>query len=166
MRAVAAATAQVTAGRPQAAEELKAVRADIQRTEQALERYFSAFEEGRMDDSDCAPRIRPLNERLLQLRIRESELGEAESTESPTIDPLALAAIRDSLETLVLAGESAQVKGLLHSVIAEVVVDGPDHISPVFRLLTRPPVRKVGKMVGGEGLEPSTSALSALRSAC
>jgi len=76
-RAVAAFLARATASSPRYEEQLAAVWADIRRTEDALDRYFRAFESGTMAESVCAPRVQALSERLRGLHARRRELTEA-----------------------------------------------------------------------------------------
>jgi site-specific DNA recombinase len=56
-RAVADFLARANASRPQHHEQLAAVAAEISRTEVALDRYFHAFESGKMAENQCAPRF-------------------------------------------------------------------------------------------------------------
>src|SRR5262249_26263258 len=76
--------ARSRAARPNQREQLAAVQAEIRRSEEALDRYFNAFEAGKMDDDLCRPRIEALTERLRALRARNSELGAAIEDEELT----------------------------------------------------------------------------------
>lgn len=118
-----------------------------------------------MDEADCAPRVRELSTRVRELEMRQAELQDEDDVPPAQIDADTLKRVHERLEQLLLEGDAAPVKALMHDLVAEVLVEDPSTIRPVFRLPAGP-VRNVGKMVGGEGLEPSTSALSALRSAC
>jgi hypothetical protein len=51
--------------RPTDHSELAAVKKELVGTEEALERYFRAFESGSMPESQCGPRIRSLADRLI-----------------------------------------------------------------------------------------------------
>ncbi len=49
--------------------------AEVRRPEEAMERYFNAFETGKINEDLCRPRIEALAERLRGLRSRQSELA-------------------------------------------------------------------------------------------
>ena len=160
--AVAAARARAAEDEPNRREQRIAGETELGRTEEKLRRYFAAFEAGTLSDVQCAPRIAGLTEQIEQLKTRLAELAAPADALPEPPPPEELSQIAARLEAALLTGDRPEVKALLHALVAEVVVDSRDRITPVFRV----PVRILGKMVGGEGLEPSTSALSALRSAC
>jgi hypothetical protein len=67
------------------------VQAEIRRTEEALHRYFNAFETGKMSEDLCRPRIEALAEKLLGLQSRHAELTAAmddEELTAPSTDEL------------------------------------------------------------------------------
>jgi site-specific DNA recombinase len=47
------------AARPNQREQLAAIQAEIRRSEEALDRYFNAFEAGKMDEDLCRPASQP-----------------------------------------------------------------------------------------------------------
>jgi site-specific DNA recombinase len=165
-KAVADFLARANASRPQHHEQLVAVAAEIRRTEVALDRYFQAFESGKMVENQCASRIQALSERLQGLKGRQLELSDAIESQpvmGPT--PAALEALRDTIRTSIASGPDTQRKALLQDLVAEVRVQSRRAIVPVFRLPLKGPaepagaVRELFRMVGRGGLEPPTSAV-------
>jgi len=86
-RAVAAARAELADQRPLHEEELAHVEADIRRTEEAIERYLGAFENGTMPEAHCGERVRGLGAKVSALRLRRDELRAA--IEGGPTDPFA-----------------------------------------------------------------------------
>ncbi len=150
-----------------AAQRLAGVNREISKTKESLDRYFAAFESGRMSEETAAPRIEALSANLRELGQTRVELEAAKEDEEAVRAPSAadLEAVRAELASLLGEADSRVAKALLNELVAEVRVESRASIQPVFKLPTRQ-VRVLHGMVGGEGLEPSTSALSALRSAC
>ena len=180
-RAVAAFLARATASSPRYEEQLAAVGADIRRTEDALDRYFRAFESGTMAESVCAPRVQALSERLRGLHARRRELTEAIEDQhmvSPTRPELE--ALREAIYIGITSGPDTQRKALLQDLVVEVRVHSRTAIVPVFRLPFNAPsgpsghlpqrvgeghaaVREVFRVVGGPGLEPGWVSPHALK---
>jgi site-specific DNA recombinase len=133
--------------------------------EGALDRYFTAFENGSLSGQRLAGRVEALEKRLAGLRGREEELRETieEQTyrgpgESVLLD------VKDAIQEALNQGTTAQRKALLRLLVVNVEVKDRETIRPTFRL-PEEPVRLMLPMVGRRGLEPRTSALSARRSA-
>jgi site-specific DNA recombinase len=148
---------------PDSASQLRRLEAEISGTKSAVERYYSAFENGRLSESRFGSRVDALERRLTQLRAKLAELRDPASTvEAPSKEAVRSAeeAVRDAM----LHGTPGQRKALLKELIVEVRVESRDSIIPTFRLPATP-VRVTETMVGRGGLEPPTSALSARRSA-
>ena len=136
--------------------------AEISGTQSAVERYYSAFENGRLSESRFGSRVDALERRLTQLRAKLGELRDTINVEAPSKEAIRSAeeAVRDAM----LNGTPGQRKALLKELIVEVRVESRDSIIPTFRLPARS-VRVAEAVVGRGGLEPPTSALSARRSA-
>ena len=62
--AIAEAFCELDAERPRRAAELERIEAELRRADEALGRYFAAFEAGTMAERDCAGRIAQLSRRL------------------------------------------------------------------------------------------------------
>jgi exonuclease VII small subunit len=115
-----------------------AITTEITRTERATERYFEAFEQGRLSPERCEQRITRLNARLEDLRAQQAELADDnadESAHAPTAAHLAANACQ--LETVIADGEPEQAKALLRLLlIAELRVNGRHDIQPTYRVIT------------------------------
>ena len=137
--------------------------AEISGSESAVQRYYSAFENGRLPETRFFSRVDALERRLTELRAKLEELRDSvQSAEAPS-----KSGVRDAEEAVrdvMLHGTPGQRKALLKELIVEVRVESRDSIIPTFRLPATP-VRVTESMVGRGGLEPPTSALSARRSA-
>src|SRR5262245_36220571 len=151
--------ARSRAARPNQREQLAAVQAEIRRSEEALDRYFNAFEAGKMDDDLCRPRIEALTERLRALRARNSELGYAiEEEELTRRSPEERDALRGRIRGAIDHGPVTLRKAVLQELVAEVRIESRRVIRPTFRLPLRG-VRELSQMVPPEGLEPPTRGL-------
>jgi site-specific DNA recombinase len=162
--------ARADAARPQHQEELNAVLAEVRRTEAAIDRYLQAFESGTMSEAVCGPRVEAHTEKIRALRMRQEELTAAIEDQQTSPTPAALAEIREMLsEGLDDDAPIPRRKAVLHRLIAEIRIEGPEAIYPTFKLpmehLRDQTVRPLFRVVGRRGLEPRTSALSARRSA-
>ena len=165
-RAVAEFLARANAARPEREEQLAAVGAEIHKAEEALDRYFLAFENGTMSEERCAPRIEALGEKLRALKARQIELTDAieeQRVHGPSAEELA--AIREKICHVVSSGPDGERKALLQDMVSEVRVRSRRSIVPVFRLHLRGPsegegaVRHLSRLVGPLGFEPRTNGL-------
>jgi len=143
---------------PEIKQRLAAIDAEITRSEQALERYYEAFEQGKLSPERCEQRLARLQTRLDDLHAQHAELSlstpHAEA-QSPTAAELA--AVADQLETLLTRGEPQKAKALIRELVAELKVNGKTEILPSYYLAT-PVVCATSEKVGGTGLEPVTPA--------
>jgi site-specific DNA recombinase len=144
------------AARPNRLEQLASVQADIRRSEEALVRYFSAFESGSMPEDLCRPRIERLAERLRSLRAHQAELTasieEGGQVTAPGIEEVER--LRDRIREALLNGPVVRRKAVLQELVAEVRVESRSCIRPTFRLPLAG-VRELSQMVRPEGVEPS-----------
>ncbi|MGH3129203.1 MAG: recombinase family protein [Gaiellaceae bacterium] len=158
--ALAKAEQEAERARPEIEQRLASIGAEIARAEQALERYFEAFEQGRLSPERCDERLTRLQARLEDLGAQQAELSLSspdEAGRAPT--PADLAAVADQLEHLLAEGKPEKTKALLRLLIQELRVDGRARIQPTYRLAT-PEVCATSEKVGGTGLEPVTPSLS------
>ncbi len=137
-----------------------AVEAEMAKTRRALERYFSAFEDGTLSSKRLADRVEGLEQRMNELHGRKDELRETiegQDYAAPTDADLGdiVAAIREAFEQ----GTPAQRKALMRTLVAGVTVQSREAIQPIFRLPAEQPVRLMSPMVGGAGFEPATSCV-------
>jgi site-specific DNA recombinase len=146
--------AQARADRPNRLEQLAAVEAEIRKADEALDRYFNAFETGSMSEEMCRPRIERLAERLRGLRARQAELTAAiedERVTAPDLDEVER--LKDKIREALLDGPVERRKAILQELVAEVRVESRSCIRPTFRLPLGG-VFPVSRMVRLEGIEP------------
>jgi site-specific DNA recombinase len=157
--AVAAAQDQAQRERPALDERRKAINAEIISTERSTDRYFEAFEQGRLSPERCEQRVVGLNARLDDLGAQQAELADDDADEAahaPT--PAELDATASQLERVIADGEPEQAKALLRILIAELRVNGKADIQPTYRVIT-PRVCATSEKVETVGIEP-TSAIA------
>ncbi|WP_435123364.1 recombinase family protein [Micromonospora tulbaghiae] len=148
--------------------ELAATAHQITSTENAIDRYHTAFENGTMDDATAGPRIRELRQRLAQLQARHTELEAGLTSQPGPPPPGTVARIRDHLSTIMTSGTATERKAAIETLIAEVQLTDQG-VVPVFKIPTDttmpppetdggtsgvPPVRTMVRSVGRQGLEP------------
>ncbi len=105
-----------------------AIQADVRKSEDALDRYFNAFESGRMSESACGPRIEALGERLRALRARHAELTAAmEEEQLAGPSPEDLEALRARIRDAIEDGPVARRKAVLQELVV-----GERPQAPVF----------------------------------
>lgn len=162
--ALGIAREQAREGQPSLDERRRSIEAEIARTEQSSERYFEAFEQGRLSPERCEQRLARLQARLDELREQRDEL--ASEASDAVLEPTAadLRQVADRLDRVIASGEPGKTKALLRLLIAELRVNNKAEIQPTYRVLTpdRLPTAGVcatsGK-VGRAGIEPATLGL-------
>jgi site-specific DNA recombinase len=161
--ALAAATAEAQRRRPELEQRLASISAEISRAEQALERYYEAFEQGKLSPERCEQRLTRLQARLDDLHAQEAELSlraPHEATQAPTAADLA--AVADQLEAVIAEADPQRAKALLRLLIEELRVNGRAEILPTYRLVT-PAVCAMSEKVEGAGIEPPATFLPSSR---
>ncbi|HET6311672.1 MAG TPA: recombinase family protein [Candidatus Nitrosotalea sp.] len=159
-RAVAGARKKVNTALPRMRSDLRSLEAKIDKAEQALLRYFDAFESGTLAARRLAGRMEELEQRLAELRMQretlQDELADISIT-PPTASDLrsVIGAIADAMDN----GMPSQRKALMQQLVSEIRVESRSEIFPTYRL-PAPPVRVISGVVGRGGLEPPTSALT------
>jgi len=151
--ALAAAQAEAEQQRPEIDQRLASIGAEITRAEQALERYYEAFEQGKLSPERCDERLTRLQARLDDLRAQQAELAPAtrdEATHAPTAAELAT--IADQLDQLVAEAAPQKAKALLRLLIQELRVNGRAQIIPTYRVIT-PAVCATSEKVEAAGIE-------------
>src|SRR6266511_4678552 len=139
--------------RPELEEQLGSTRAEIARVERKLERYFEAFEDGRLAADLFQDRVRGHRDRLEALREREADLAAQLATHAHTPpDGAALAGLADQLEAIVADESPEQAKELLRLLVKDIQVHGRRRIIPTYRIPAA--VRAIPRKMGGTGLEP------------
>ena len=143
--------------RPDRERELAAAEARIRKAQGSLDRYFQAFEEGRLTKEICTRRIEELSVELASLEARRSELAEEISESQPSVpDPAELAKLVGDIERAIRDGALPERKAVMQAVISEIRVRDRGHIQPVFRVpIFGPPYG----LVPPAGIEPATHGL-------
>ncbi len=157
--ALARANAEAEKQRPEFEHRRASLSAEIVRAEQALERYYEAFERGKLSAERCEDRLVRLQARLDDLHAQEVELSLAaphEAAHAPTAADLT--GIADVLEAVATEGDPPKAKALLRLLIDELRVNGRREILPTYRLVT-PAVCAMSEKVGRAGIEPATLGL-------
>ncbi|MGZ4139297.1 MAG: recombinase family protein [Actinomycetota bacterium] len=131
--------------RPQIQKQLDAVSEQIRTVEEALDRYFRAFERGTMNETSCAGRIEMLTAELTGLKGRQAELSEQVREEPPEVlSPEDLNDLIEEVQEALRLGPIPQRKVLIQSLVAEIRVKDAGCITPVFRVpIFRPPYGSV-----------------------
>jgi site-specific DNA recombinase len=165
--AVARWAAQQGKDHPELEKELAAVEGQIRKAESALDRYFRAFESGSMMETTCATRVQKLAAEIAGLNARRANLADEVSEAAPEVpDEEDLVELRDELLAALDAGDHAQRKALLQTLVAEIRVKDRSWIQPVFRVtIFRPPsglvppagFERTPRIVGATSLQVSAS---------
>ena len=164
--AVLAATQQRAGLKEQQEAELAKVADEVRKTEDAIERYLTAFENGTLPEAIFADRIKGLSARAAELRFTRDELREAlTSGHIPAPTPDELHMIRSEIARALSQDDGAAQKRLVQKIVHDIRIEGRDHIIPTFRVpvptqdAEEHQVRAMGGLVGVTGLEPVTSAV-------
>ena len=157
-RAVTGAMKKANATLPSKRFELRSLEARIEKAEQALQRYFDAFESGSLTAGRLADRMGELERRLAELRTQRETLQE-ELADKSIVIPTAneIGAVLTTLDDAIGNGTHSQRKALMQQLVAEIRVESRSAIFPTYRL-PAPPVRVISGVVGRGGLEPTTFA--------
>ena len=153
---LARATADAEKRRPEFEQRLASIGAEITRAEHALDRYYDAFEQGKLSPERCEERLTRLQARLDDLRAQEAELSiQAPHEAAHAATPADLAEIADVLETVCADGDPRKAKALLNLLIDELRVNSRAEILPTYRLVT-PEVCAMSEKVEAAGIEPAS----------
>jgi len=153
--ALATATAEAEKRRPELEQRLASIAAEITRAEQALERYYEAFEQGKLSPERCEDRLTRLQARLDDLRAQEAELSlQAPDEATHALTAALVAEVADHLESVVDEGDPQKAKALLRLLIDELRVNSRSEILPTYRLVT-PEVCAMSEKVEAAGIEPA-----------
>jgi hypothetical protein len=124
-----------------------------------LERYYEAFEQGKLSPERCEDRLKRLQARLDDLRAQEAELSIQAPYEAAHAATAAdLAEIANVVEEVAAEGDPRKAKALVNLLIDELRVNSRAEILPTYRLVT-PEVCATSEKVGRVGIEPTTLGL-------
>ena len=153
--ALAKATTDAEERRPEFEQQLASIGAEINRAEQALERYYEAFEQGKLSAERCEDRLTRLQARLDDLRAQQAEMSlQAPHEATHALTAADLAAVADELEHVIAEAEPQKAKALLQLLIEELRVNGRAEILPTYRVVT-PEVCAMSEKVEAAGIEPA-----------
>jgi site-specific DNA recombinase len=152
--------------------ELAAITADIQKTDAAIDRYLTAFENGTLDEHTCGHRIRDLTARIHQLHARRDDVADLTGDGPQPPSPQAIQQLRDHLADVLDHGTPGQRKAIIETHVAEIKIEG-HRLIPIFRVPiddgrtdetagptpTPTTFRAQARVVGRAGLEPATEGL-------
>ncbi len=148
------AFAELDADKPKREAELARLDAELRKTNDTIDRYFHAFEDGTMPEKACAPRIAKLTQRLSELEARHAELAAAAADEDQP-EPLSdddLRLLQAHVVEVIADGDPPARKALLQALVHEIRVVSRDEIYPFFSLpVVRPPYGSVPPA----GIEPA-----------
>jgi site-specific DNA recombinase len=114
---------------PDSASQVRRLEAEISGNETAVQRYYNAFENGRLPEARFATRVDALERLLTELRAKLEEVCDyVKSVEAPSKK-----AVRDAEEAVrdaMLNGTPGQRKALLKELIVEVRVESRESSQP------------------------------------
>ena len=160
---------EATADRATHTSELAAVETEIAKTEAAIGRYLTAFENGTMPEATCAPRVDALSRKTAELRSRRDELALL-IDETPTLATPSrehLDALHEHIRNQTATGMPDAVQALLQAITVKIDVRSRSNITPTFRIPaapatptaataeTNPKVRTLPSLVPPAGFEPA-----------
>ncbi|WP_280448460.1 recombinase family protein [Nocardia brasiliensis] len=132
--AITEAQRQHHTGQATQQDELTTVRAKITETNNKIDRYLTAFENGSLDPELVSSRLTELRDSGRQLTARRDELL-AIIDKGPVVPaPAILADVADHITAVIATGSDQTRKALIDILIAEIKITGPDTLIPVFRI--------------------------------
>ncbi|MEV6427221.1 hypothetical protein [Nocardia sp. NPDC051463] len=93
----------------------RAVTAELAKTQQAIDRYLNAFENGTLDPELLAGRLGELRTKTTQLATRRDQLTATLANEPTAPEPATLDGIADHIADIITTGTRTQAKALIGS---------------------------------------------------
>ncbi|MGH9076449.1 MAG: recombinase family protein [Acidimicrobiales bacterium] len=160
-RAVAVKAHEVATSAQLHQDQIAATKAELKKTEAAIERYVHAFESGTVSDDMFGPRVRELGDRARTLRARHNELTEAAiaaAADPPT--QADLDALRAELDDMIRHGSDTHRKAVAQTFVKRLLVQQPGVIQPTLLVRGGLPVEIIenGEKTGSSDV--SVGALS------
>ncbi len=153
MRALGEAWNQRPAAEAKLKTQLATVEADVSKTEEALERYFVAFEAGTMSEQACAGRVERLTAQLTDLRCDRVGLQNAIELDEHLPTRAEVEEILVEIREMITSGTLEDHKTLTSVLVGPTRVEGRHSIQPSFIVPTQK-VRVLSRVVPPGGLEP------------
>jgi site-specific DNA recombinase len=117
------ANKRLSAERPNVDKEIDANFAEAAKVQAATDRYFKAFEAGKLEPDICNEKVQDLRARLAELKGQREDLeARRERLELPAIDRDMLAGLLGQFEKVMAEGPAPQRKDLLHRIVKKVLV--------------------------------------------
>ena len=175
-QALASTTSEASDQRDAYTEELGAAEREIAKTDEAVNRYFTAFENGTMNETECAPRLQKLTCKLAELSQRRDELGlliDDATTPTPP-DPAILDTIHSDIQAAIDNGSTEALRAIMQTFVHRVDITSREKSQPTFVIpgdlaiptqraaaapettITERKVRTLARSVPPAGLEPAT----------
>ena len=182
VRAIAARTRATADAAQLHHDELAATKAQLKKTEAAIDRYMHAFEAGTITEDMFGTRVRDLGHKARALQARYEELSEAvEEADLTPPNAADIEALRQELQDEIENGSDPRKKAIARAFVKELVVEQRDTIQPCFYIRGGLPeldlqtpdnpdgndetpsdergFRAMTPTVGTEGVEPSLKAV-------
>ncbi|MFE3280692.1 recombinase family protein [Nocardia sp. NPDC059239] len=106
--------------------ELATVTAELAKTQQSVDRYLAAFENGTLEPELVGGRLTELRSKTTQLLARRDQLTESLASVPSAPAPATLDRIADHIVEIVTSGNHTQSKALIETLVAHVKIAGPD----------------------------------------
>ncbi|MBI5135814.1 MAG: recombinase zinc beta ribbon domain-containing protein [Nitrospirae bacterium] len=129
------ANSQLAVEKPDLDAEVRKVDSEIADTRKRIDRYFAAFEEGRMKPETAESKIEELKGRLADLEVeRQAIEDQRERLDLPPLSKEFLRELMGRFDKVFAAGTAAQKKHLLHSLVQKVLLKGRETVEVWYRL--------------------------------
>ncbi len=140
--------------RPNVESEFKAAENQINKAQSRIDRYFDAFEQGKLKPELCSDKVEALTAQLEGLHDQKRELDEKmKQLELPMIDRKMLCGLIDNFEQVLAGGTNPQRKHLIQQLVKKVRVHNKNKVEIWYGVPGGPPVSTPGGMAPQTGLE-------------
>ena len=144
------ANKRLAAERPAIEKEIEANFAEAAKVQASMDRYFQAFEAGKLEPELCNEKVRELRARLEELEGQRVDLeARRERLELPAIDREMLSALVDQFEKVMAAGTNGQKKDLLHRVVKKVLIKDRHTVEVWYALPNRGAIESCNNWLPG-----------------
>jgi len=129
------ANSQLSVEKPDLDGEVKKVETEMADTRKRIDRYFAAFEEGRMKPETAEGKIEELKARLDALEVERQDIeDQRERLDLPPISKEFLKELVARFDKVIASGTNAQKKHLLHLLVQKVLLKGRATVEVWYRL--------------------------------
>ena len=117
------ANKRLAAEKPDLDKEIRKVEMQMAKARASVDRYFKAFEAGKLKPEMCNEKVSDLNVRLNELEMEKNDLdARRERLELPAIDKDMLKSLLENFEQVMVEGTNPQKKHLLKTLVKKVLV--------------------------------------------